>query len=281
MRRWLVAGGVVLVVLATALYVGSCGTRQPIGPDSGDAGAGQDAPAEQTTATAPATEDEAGDAAPTDAKTPDASTVDPLAPGTLDRTADTAALLAAMRDARDCYQASDCKVDAEGPRDPYYRAGQVVAEGLAELRARHRAGALGDDDLAAAAREFMAFDNPHARAEALAALGQVPPDPRNLDRILEALDGHYAARLFEPALEEFQRYASDAARQRIEAFLASNLRTGAHRSAEAIARNLGSFLRPDNVDDFRAIAEALPDDSRRARLIRDALDEYRRRRSGD
>lgn len=265
MKRWLSIGLAGVLALAAAVYVGSCGTRRAPPPE----------PGAESASTTPAAEPEASaeTASPDDSDTGTATNKDKNAEPP------TEAVLESMREARDCYQDPDCNIDADDPRQHYYEAGKAVAEGLRELRARHRAGELSDAELAAAAREFMAFDNPHARSESLAAMSQVPPDPRNLDTIIDALDQKHTPRLFEAALHELRRYHGEKARERIEGFLQSNLRTGAHHAAETIARGLTPFLDPDNVDDFEAIADELPDESRRAELIRNAIDEYRRRRS--
>lgn len=260
-KPWLAVGA---AALAAAVYLGSCGT--PSAPQPRERTEAEQAPSAGARRAEPAGEPH--DAGP-DGPDGSAGGGEPS----------TEAVLARMRAARDCYRSPDCRIEGDDPRERYYRAGKAVAEGLRELQARHAAGEVGDAKLGAAAREFMAFDNPHAREAALDALSEVPPDPRNLEAIIEALDQHYAARLFEPALEEFQRYSGDEARERIDRFLQSNLRTGAHRSAETIARELTPFLGPDNVDDYEAIAAELDGDSRRAELIRRAIDEYRRRRS--
>lgn len=278
MRVWLLLSAAVLVALtATLLYMTSCTPRQPSGFEPHEPAAERSPVEDDDAPTEPALEPHEDDPAAPDAEAPDAE-----APDTDTAAAPPAAILADMRDARDCYHDPEChRGDGNDPRGHYYQAGQAVAAGLHELRARHGAGEIVDAELARAAREFMAFDNPHARTEALAAFGEVPPDPRNLDAITDALDQHHAAQLFEPALEEFRRYDSDEAHRRIDAFLQSNLRTGAHRSAETIARGLTPFLRTDNLDEFAAIADELRSDSRRAQLIRDAIKAYHRRDPND
>jgi hypothetical protein len=262
-RLWPTLAAAAALVLGLVLYLGSCATRDEAAHEQRhvSSSAGETADTEQPAWVAT---QESG------SRREDASAGEVAAP-----TAET--VLAQMREARDCYQDPNCHIDDAGPRDHYYRAGKAVAEGLRELRARHRAGALGDAKLAAAAREFIGFDNPHTQSEALAAFAQIAPSPGHLAAITKALDGSAAARLFEPALAEFERYDSPTARRRIEAFLQSNLRTGAHRSAQTIARNLIPFLTSDNVDTFAAIADELRAGSRRAELIRSAIDEFRRR----
>lgn len=262
MKRWLGIGVAAVLGLAAAVYVGSCGTRQAA-PPAPPAGSTSTTPAAEPKASAEAASNDDGDTHPTTGQESEPA---------------AEAVLEDMREARDCYRDPDCEIDADGPRQHWYEAGKAVAEGLRELRRRHRAGELSDARLAAAAREFMAFDNPHAQEAALEAMSEVPPDPRNLDAVLDALDQKHTPRLFEAALAQFRRYDGEKARERIDGFLQSNLRTGAHHAAETIARGLTPFLDPDNVDEFEAIADELPEDSRRAELIRGAIDEYRRRR---
>lgn len=265
MRIWLTLGAVGLAAIAAALvYIAAC-TPQQSAPPGSEYEAAETTPSETETDSERATQ-------PPDTADTQATAAEP------DATAE--AVIADMRSARDCYLDPDChRGDADDPRGHYYLAGREVADGLDELRARYRDGELGADGLAAVAREFLEFDNPHAQGAALAALGEVPPEPRNLEAITEALDQHHAVQLFEPALAELQRYDDEAAQERIDDFLQSNLRTGAHHAAETIARELTPFLRDDNVAEFAAIADDLRADSRRAQLIRSAIDEYQQERS--
>ncbi len=64
-----------------------------------------------------------------------------------------------------------------------------------------------------------------------------------------------------------QHYAAAGHRDEVDAFLQSNLRSGAHFPARTIARELEPFLTPDNVARYRELAKALPRDSRRAALM--------------
>lgn len=190
-------------------------------------------------------------------------------------------ILAGMRDAWECYASSSCRLGADNdPRAEYFEADRRIAVGMRTLTARYRAGQIGQAELSAAALEVLEYDGGRARAAAIGALGQLPPTPEHLNALFRALDQHHDEKLFEIALDEFERYAEAGYGAEVDAFLQSNLLTGAAFPARTIARELGRFLTPANEAAYRQVAEQLPPGSRRAELARQALDAYGQPRSG-
>lgn len=184
-------------------------------------------------------------------------------------------ILAEMRELWECYAAADCSVGEDtDPRAEYFATGERLADGMRTLVEQHRRHDIGDAELAAAAHEVLQYDSGPARAAAIEALGELPPADEHLNALVTVLDQHHDEKLFVLALPELQRYAEGGRRAEVDAFLQSNLRSGAHFPARTIARELGPFLIPENVAGYRALLEALPADSRRARLLRETLREY-------
>lgn len=184
-------------------------------------------------------------------------------------------VLAEMREVWECYTAADCSLGEESdPRAEYFEADRRLAAGMRTLIAQHRANRISDPELADAAHEVLQYESGRARAAAIEALGELPPAEEHLDALVTTLDQHHDEKLFELALPELQRYAEQGRREQVDAFLQSNLRAGAHFPARTIARELGPFLTPENVADYRALASELPQDSRRTELLRETLDAY-------
>jgi hypothetical protein len=184
-------------------------------------------------------------------------------------------ILAAMRNTWECYVAADCSVGEEGdPRAEYFAADRQLAAGMRTLIEQHRAGHIGDVELAAAAREALGYDSGRARAAAIEALDALPPADEHLDTLIGTLDQHHDEKLFELALPQLRRYAESGHRETVDAFLQSNLRSGAHFPARTIARELGPFLTAENIASYRALADDLPEESRHAELLRQTLRAY-------
>jgi hypothetical protein len=188
-------------------------------------------------------------------------------------------ILAEMRRAWECYEAPGCVLGEErDPRAEYFEAGERVAQGMRALTEQHRAHRISDVELADAAHEVLGYESGRARAAAIEALGELPPSAVHLDALIDTLDRHHDERLFELALAELERYVDRGHRAEIDEFLQSNLRFGAHFPARTIARELGPFLSPENVVEYRRLAEELPAQDRRAELLKETLEAYERAR---
>ncbi|QKT03581.1 hypothetical protein HUS23_07040 [Ectothiorhodospiraceae bacterium 2226] len=184
-------------------------------------------------------------------------------------------VLAHMRAVWECYANADCTLGADtDPRAEYFEAGERLAAAMRALNEQHRDHRISDPELAAAALEVLAYDSGPARAEAIQALRALPPSDAHLDALLTTLDQHHDEKLFELALPDLQRYAEQGRRDEVDEFLQSNLRRGAQFPARTIARQLGPFLTPENIAEYRALAEELPEDSRHRALLMETLAEY-------
>ncbi len=269
--KWPLAAAVLAVLIYAGWHLSGTGEAEQeppaAGADSAPAG-----PASVKARPPAEPEDGGAGAEPLPRKDPDLPAADdaPAAPD-----AETAAILLEMRETRDCFLAPDCTVGAnEDPRAEYFEAGDRIAAGVRSLIERHRAGAMDSAVLADIVDEFMEVESGRTRAAAIEAMGELPPAEARLETLLTTLDQHHDEKLFELALAEFQRYSEPERRARVDAFLQSNLRHGAHNPARAIARNLGPFLDDGNIAAYREIADELPADSRRAELLRESLDAY-------
>lgn len=184
-------------------------------------------------------------------------------------------ILAEMRETWACYEAADCTLGEDtDPRAEYFEADKRLGAGMQSLIDQHRAHRIGDAELADAAHEVLGYDSGRARAAAIEALGELPPADEHLEALVTTLDQHHDEKLFEIALPELQRYAEQGRREDVDTFLQSNLRSGAHFAARTIARELEPFLTPENVDEYRKLAEDLPEDDRRTALLRESLNAY-------
>lgn len=180
-----------------------------------------------------------------------------------------------MRRAWDCYESPHCRLgEDQDPRAEYFEAGERIATGMRALIQQHRAHRISDVELAEAAHQVLAYDSGRARAVAIQALRQLPPTHEHLDALIHALDQHHDEKLFELAMPEFKRYAEQGYGAEVDAFLQSNLRSGAHFPARTIARELGPFLTADNIEAYQELARDLPPDSPRAKLLQKTLETY-------
>jgi len=187
-------------------------------------------------------------------------------------------ILAEMRRAWDCYQSPDCRLgEDQDPKAEYFEAGGRIAAGMRSLIEQHEMHRIGDAELARAAYQVLTYDSGRARAAAIEALRRLPPADEHLEALTKALDQHHDEKLFELAMPELKRYAEQGHRAEVDAFLQSNLRTGAHFPARTIARELEPFLTPDNIDTYRKLARELPPESRRTKLLQKTLESYRKR----
>ena len=262
--------GVAVLVLVYAGWQRS-GPRED-GDSKPDAAMEETRPAEPTPSGSP----RAADAEAESTKPPDdaPSPAEPLLEGQA-QDLQRHEILAEMRDVWECYKVADCTLGEDtDPRAEYFEAGERLAAGMRMIIEQHRAHRIGDFELAEAAHEALQYDSGPVRAAAIEALGELPPADEHLGALVTALDQHHDEKLFEIALPELQRYAESGRREAVDAFLQSNLRSGAHFAARTIARELGPFLTPENVTSYRDLVEELPEDSRRAALLMETLSEF-------
>lgn len=270
-RKGLRITGLALLVAALALLVLVYLGWQ----ESEDAATGPGALTEETSPSPPAPTQGAADDNPPEPATGTPPSEDLSGAGETPTDPQTHEVLAEMREVWECYTAADCSLGQESdPRAEYFEADRRLAAGMRTLIAQHRANRISDPELADAVHVALQYESGRARAAAIEALGELPPAEEHLDALVATLDQHHDEKLFELALPELQRYAEQGRHEQVDAFLQSNLRAGAHFPARTIARELGPFLTPQNVADYRKLAAELPQDSRRAELLRETLDAY-------
>lgn len=182
-------------------------------------------------------------------------------------------LLSELIEYKTCYVEDSCVIPQSDTRGAHFFVAQQLTQRLRRLVEFAHQGAPDAGPLTDTARVFLGFPDGYVQEQALLLMGTMPPAEGNAEAIIGVLKDHHDANLFELALVELQRYPN--AYRIIDDFLIETLKTGGHYASQAVARQLLPILREDNINRYETIAGELPQDTAKARYLKQVLNEYR------
>jgi hypothetical protein len=204
----------------------------------------------------------------------------PAAPAPATVTAPKAGLLQALRETKTCFDRENCDFPQTDPRSYSFAVGRRLAEQLSELGAAYSADPSMEAEVAEAAREFMLVQDGFVQEQAMLLMGQLPPNPANVDAMITGLQNSSDPLLVEQAMKEWERYIGTAEESRIQEFLADFIAHGGQFSSEKASEMILSFLNERSLPTFEEKLTSMIPESTPARYLRAALDQYKMQRQG-
>ncbi|MGS2721797.1 hypothetical protein [Paraglaciecola aestuariivivens] len=181
-------------------------------------------------------------------------------------------ILADLDAARLCQQSGQCEADLNDPKAAMFEQEKRLVESLQSLQALYQEYQIEDQVLTQTIDEFIASPLGRVQFQALQMMQQQPPNIQNAQSLISALDNSYDSKVMALALQELIRYPSLA--EQIDELLISNLQTGSFYVSRTIAQEISAYLNANNIAQYQALANSLPQNMAKTKLLQSALNEY-------
>ncbi len=188
--------------------------------------------------------------------------------------------LSQLRFLNSCYNDNDCGYQNQDPRQVDYQIGQEIKDELHNLMAMWKNSEITATELEQAALDSLNNPDGHVQQAALDLLAQLPPSAANFDAIIEITEDNYDAMIVEQLMDELYRYMPQGYGAEIDQTFTNLIITGAPYASQTAAQNIVPFLNPNNIDTYKDTLSKIPADSKKAKLLKGAIEEFELQQSG-
>lgn len=165
-----------------------------------------------------------------------------------------------------------CGIPETDPKAPFFAATRRIEEALIRSQSILASHPQMEDQGRAMAEAFLDYPEGSIQSRALQILASLPPSLSSFEAIKENLPEIYDEHVVAKALQQLARYPQR--HDELTSMLADMIQTGGHFAAIKTTQNLGPFLNPNNIHEFRQILSALPQDSVYHRELEKVLSLY-------
>lgn len=176
-----------------------------------------------------------------------------------------------------CNETNTCPVDNSDPRAADLLLGQQLTELLNDYTALHLENDYFDEEAAQMARELINNRDGFVQEAAIDLMSAMGKNTKNAQALLAALEKNYDAKIMNQAMKELSRYPE--LNQDIDQLFSQNLQTGSFYVAQEIALNILPYLNDGNIEHYIAVANKLPQNSKRADALWSNIKEYQLRQT--
>ncbi len=175
-----------------------------------------------------------------------------------------------------CHLHSSCPIDSQASNDPradHFLRAKNLADKLLQYRLLHLDKRYFDQESQQMVSDTLAFADGLVQQQAIELMSSQAPNLNNAKQLIEILKTSYNAKIMHQSMLELQRYPS--LQDPLDQLFLQSLQTGSFYVAREVAANIQPFLNPGNIASYQAVADQLPARSRRARLLKLSIQEYR------
>lgn len=173
-----------------------------------------------------------------------------------------------------CELTQDCVITDNDPRAQAFADAAKVQAQLDAILLKQRQAPTDNPQLAKIARQFFAYPDGQVQEMALDLMATVSPEPENVEVVVRVLEHSHDARLFQVAMQEFQRYPAEEEQEKIRTLLVSTLESGGFFAAQEVARSLLPLLNPNNIQWYQEALSRLPANTAKANVLKNVLQEF-------
>lgn len=177
-----------------------------------------------------------------------------------------------------CSTTYTCPVDNSDPRASSVLLGKMLAENLQKYQAIHFSENYFDAESIATTQSFINYPDGHVQEQAINLMSSHQPDELTAKMLIKALENSYDAKIIKQSMIELLRYPTLSSD--IQSLLQQSLVTGSFYVAQEIAKGILPFLSTTNINSYEAVAEKLPQSSKRSRFLNANIKEFRLQQSG-
>ncbi len=188
--------------------------------------------------------------------------------------------LAQLRFLNSCYNDTDCGYQNQDPRQIDYQIGQEISGELHNLMAQWKNSEITETELQQAALDSLNNPDGHVQQAALDLLAQLPPTAAHFDAIISITEDNYDAMIVEQVMDELYRYMPQGYGAEIDQTFTNLIITGAPYASQAAAQNILPFLNPNNISTYKNTLSKIPANSKKAKLLKGAIEEFELQQSG-
>lgn len=188
--------------------------------------------------------------------------------------------LAQLRFLNSCYNAADCGYQDQDPRQVDYQIGQEISGELHDLMARWKNSEITETELEQAALDSLKNPDGHVQQAALDLLAQLPPSAEHFEAIIEITADNYDAMIVEQVMDELYRYMPQGYGAQIDQTFTKLITNGAPYASQTAAQNILPFLNPENISTYKDTLNSLPANTKKAKLLKGAIEEFELQQSG-
>lgn len=181
-------------------------------------------------------------------------------------------IMASLEAARSCQKTGLCKANEQDPRAAMFEQEKRLVDSLQSLQDLYAESQHEDPVLAQTINEFISSPLGRVQFKALQMMQQQAPNISNAHSLITTLDNSYDSKVVQLALQELLRYPSLS--EQIDALLMKTLQTGSVYVSRTVAKEITPYLNASNLADYQALANALPTNAAKTKLLQSALDEY-------
>ena len=175
-----------------------------------------------------------------------------------------------------CHLDASCPSAAQASKDPradHFLRAKKLADKLIQYRKQHLDEGYFDEKSQQMVQDSLAFADGLVQQEAIHLMSSQAPNLNNAKQLIEQLKTSFDAKIMRQSMLELQRYPS--LQGSLDSLFQQSLQTGSFYVAREVAANIQTYLNPNNIDSYQALAEQLPARSKRARLLRQSIQAYR------
>ena len=178
-----------------------------------------------------------------------------------------------------CYRSNKCDYPQTDSRSYGIAVGRALAEKTASLHRKFRADFAAHEELGRLARRAFLIADGFVQSAALEVFADLPATEENLKALSEGLENNPDPLISEKAMTELRRYLGTPLEAQMQGTVQSML-NGAHFASQKVGENILGFINAQSYDSYKEIQRRLPPQSRVARDLNTALQEYRRQQTG-
>ncbi|WP_339722044.1 hypothetical protein [uncultured Paraglaciecola sp.] len=182
-------------------------------------------------------------------------------------------IMASLEAARSCQQTGLCKANEQDPRASMFEQEKRLVDSLQSLQDLYAEYQHEDPVLAKTINEFISSPLGRVQFKALEMMHQQAPNSNNAHSLITTLGNSYDSKVMQLALKELLRYPSLS--EQVDALLMKTLQTGSVYVSRIVAKDITPYLNANNLDAYQALANSLPSQAAKTKLLQSAINEYR------
>lgn len=185
-----------------------------------------------------------------------------------------------LRFLNSCYTGIDCGYQDHDPRQVDYQIGQEISDELRNLLSQWKNSEITETELEQAALDSLNNPDGHVQQAALDLLAQLPPSAKHFDAIIEITTENYDAMIVEQIMDELYRYIPQGYSAQIDQTFTDLITTGSPNAAQTVTQNIVPFLNNENIASYKDTLATLPANSKKAKQLKAAIEEFELQQSG-
>jgi hypothetical protein len=185
-------------------------------------------------------------------------------------------LISSLKQLLECSRGSNCPdLEDSDPRAAFFDLGRRIKNQLGELNNLYLENKISDDQLREIASDYMQYQDGHVQEKVLSILSTLEPTAETLNTILSSVKTGYDKKIIKMVMVEFLRYPDSQSRSNINVFLVETLTSGSHYVAQSVAQNIIPLLTTDNISIFEETLTSLPPNTKKYKLLKGSIEEFR------